>query len=925
MTTRDAELRELERAFSLGRAGDGTVVLLSGSAGMGKTALVGTFLDHLAKFDPIILTASCSFAERELPLGMIRQLFGSPRLPPDCRAAAAELLSGHLGSAHRSDGGDSAGDTINAWQAEVAQGLLEILLDLASGRCVVLAVHDFEHVDACSMHILMYLLVRIGTARVVTVLNESTDARPRFPALRAEILRQPHARQIRLLPLTRDGVVTMVGESLGEAAADRLTTSLHELSGGNPLLLRALIDDCTRVALDGELESVEPGVAFAEAFTLCLSRHGDEAVRAARTLALLDDAPRTEMLARVLGTSPEAAAQLLDRLNDAGLLSGRRFRHPVARAALLHDVPADELTGLREHVAQVLHHSGAPVSAVLAQLLASGRPAPPWAADPLRREARRAMDAGRYETALSCLDLVGDQSFSPRDRAEVDALRSLAEWRLHPAEVTHRFPDLTGAVRQGHLPDREAVAVIRNLLWYGHYETASGAIQALADRDPGRPEHAAFLSWLACTYPTLMPGTPVVRPVEPLNPELRAAILLGDLLLGKPVPEAALEADYLLRISPPADGAHYPLVSAVEALVYAGDLEGAERWCATLMQSAIRVRSSIGMATLSSLRAGVALRRGDLPAVVRHAGFALDALSPSGWGVGLGAPLHCLIAAHTAMGELDEAARLVQQVLPRGAAETRFGLLYWHARGHYYLAAGQVHAAIEDFQVCGETMRRWGLDQPALVPWRTDLAQSLLRAGKADRAAALAEAQLDLTGPGGGAARGVALRVLAAAAPSPRRALALLSEAVEVLEKAGDAVELARALNELSETNYVLGKASRSRVLARRARRIAETSRLRLGGRSALGEVHQPAGPGFQAVPVNDDTHSLTDAERRVAVLAAQGYTNREVGQKLFVSISTVEQHLSRVYRKLQVKRRAELATRLQPAPARITGVRATG
>ncbi len=64
-----------------------------------------------------------------------------------------------------------------------------------------------------------------------------------------------------------------------------------------------------------------------------------------------------------------------------------------------------------------------------------------------------------------------------------------------------------------------------------------------------------------------------------------------------------------------------------------------------------------------------------------------------------------------------------------------------------------------------------------------------------------------------------------------------------------------------------------------------------------------------------------------MAVLAAQGYTNREVGQKLFVSVSTVEQHLSRVYRKLKVKRRAEMAARLQPAmaPARMSGVRATG
>lgn len=54
---------------------------------------------------------------------------------------------------------------------------------------------------------------------------------------------------------------------------------------------------------------------------------------------------------------------------------------------------------------------------------------------------------------------------------------------------------------------------------------------------------------------------------------------------------------------------------------------------------------------------------------------------------------------------------------------------------------------------------------------------------------------------------------------------------------------------------------------------------------------------------------SLTNAERRVAVLASHGYSNPEIAKRLFVTASTVEQHLTRVYRKLTIKRRKDLAT----------------
>jgi DNA-binding CsgD family transcriptional regulator len=82
------------------------------------------------------------------------------------------------------------------------------------------------------------------------------------------------------------------------------------------------------------------------------------------------------------------------------------------------------------------------------------------------------------------------------------------------------------------------------------------------------------------------------------------------------------------------------------------------------------------------------------------------------------------------------------------------------------------------------------------------------------------------------------------------------------------------------------------------------------GGSSLSARRPMSARTGMSAASVGADEHTaveLSDAERRVAALAAQGQTNREISRRLFVTVSTVEQHLTRVYRKLGVARRMDL------------------
>jgi DNA-binding CsgD family transcriptional regulator len=223
-----------------------------------------------------------------------------------------------------------------------------------------------------------------------------------------------------------------------------------------------------------------------------------------------------------------------------------------------------------------------------------------------------------------------------------------------------------------------------------------------------------------------------------------------------------------------------------------------------------------------------------------------------------------LLLAATRRGQFDEALRLLAMPVPEAMFQTPFGLYYLRARGRFHLARQSHKVAIEDFEACGDLMVRWGLDVPGLAPWRTDLAEA--RRGLGIQGRHLAAEQLAKLGPYNRRTRGISLRELAATAELKQRA-GLLREAVEELRAGGDQLELVETLAELGEVRHVLD-------------------------------------PEPPEDPVIDE---LSDAERRVAALAAQGHTNQQIARQLFITVSTVEQHLTRVYRKLGINRRSDL------------------
>jgi DNA-binding CsgD family transcriptional regulator len=196
--------------------------------------------------------------------------------------------------------------------------------------------------------------------------------------------------------------------------------------------------------------------------------------------------------------------------------------------------------------------------------------------------------------------------------------------------------------------------------------------------------------------------------------------------------------------------------------------------------------------------------------------------------------------------------------------ETRAGIHWAFARGHHHLANNRNHAALSDFLVIGETLDHWQMTD--IVQWRAGAAEAWLNQGNKAQAKALLQ---DPKSPH-------ELR-LRAACEEKRHRPGLLQQAAEGLQ---DQYELARTLEDLSRAWAAVGEHRRARMTARRAAHVSQKT-----------STH----------------HELSEAELKVAKLAAEGHTNREIADRLFITASTVEQHLTRVYRKLNVKYRTDL------------------
>ena len=268
-----------------------------------------------------------------------------------------------------------------------------------------------------------------------------------------------------------------------------------------------------------------------------------------------------------------------------------------------------------------------------------------------------------------------------------------------------------------------------------------------------------------------------------------------------------------------------------------------------------------------------------------------------------------LVKALVDLGRLDEADAALELVDgDAGGGSTTEGVLRL-ARGRLRLEQGRASDALDEFLAVGRDLTEASITSPAFLPWRSEAVFANLALG--DRAAArrLADEELALARSfGAPRALGVSLHAAGVAAGGERGS-ALLLEAVAASERAGAGLARARALADLGA---MLRRRNR-RVEARPHLRAALDAAERLGAR-ALRDTAETELRASGAKPRRrslSGPESLTASERRIAELASQGRTNREIAQTLFVTARTVEGHLTSVFRKLRVDSRTELATAL--------------
>lgn len=234
------------------------------------------------------------------------------------------------------------------------------------------------------------------------------------------------------------------------------------------------------------------------------------------------------------------------------------------------------------------------------------------------------------------------------------------------------------------------------------------------------------------------------------------------------------------------------------------------------------------------------------------------------------------------------------------------GAVLLHARGVIHLAAGRVDVALRDFTASGRVLEGFDARSSAFTPWRSSAATCLALLDERDEARALAEEQLvDARRWGAPAFLGASLRGLGTVVGGDA-GIAHLEEAVSVLGPSPLRGDHIAALTDLGRLLRLTGRRTAARTPLLEALDLAVRAGATLLAEQAEAELRLAgARPRRRAVFGVD---SLTPAELRAAQLAAEGLSNPEIAQSLFVTRKTVEKHLGAVFAKLQISSRDQLA-----------------
>ena len=906
------------------------VVLIEGEAGIGKTRLLAGVLEDARGRGMQVAAGRAEELERTRPFGLVAAAFGCVRSSPDPRRAAiAALLATHGGG----EGGPITVTSDPGLRFRAVDAFADLAEELALAGPLVIGVDDLQWADPSSLLTLAAVSRRLAYLPVALIgcLRPS----PRIPELDrlAGLLLDAGGRILAVRGLTERAVAELVAEAVAAVPGPGLLAGISG-AAGNPLfvteLLGALAQEGAIETAGGRAEVAEVTLPPTLRLTILrrLSFLPGDTLQALRAASILGSSfTVTELSVTMARPALELSVVLAEGiagrvLEEYGAVI--RFRHDLIRDAIYEDLPLSVRRGLHREAGQRLAQTGAPALQVAEQLArgagqgdaeaigwltraareAAAR-SPDVAADLLERAAglmapadpgrdrllaERAsslMVSGRNADALAACRSLLDRDLDPQVDGPVRIC--LGRALLAQGQVRDALQELEQAGSSPALPGAERAAA---RAWAGFARMSLGDLDGAA----ASAEQARSAAAAAADHLTVSVAMTTLARVSESRGHLRDALQITD------------EAMHLADESPGRLGHRYPIrATRGHILIELGRPEEAR----SALGAGMRISEEIGVRWPLLLYQGfLALERfitGEWDDAIAELEASFELADEIQTVVARAHGILSLISLHrNDLSRAEEAADAAARDLARWGPGY---LTTWAAwpRALIQEAGGELGQALATMTGAWDTCARLGLalDYPAVG---ADLVRLALASGDIGRARDASAAVTEV------AARNEVPWMTGAAL----RCQGLIEDDAEILQAAAGAcaggsrpLGLALACEDAGAAFARQGRLDRARPLLDQALGIYE----RLGAARDLARAEatlREAGirrgrRGTRGRP-QIGWASLTPAEHAVAGLVAEGLSNPQIGERLYISRRTVQTHLAHMFAKLDIATRAQLA-----------------
>jgi DNA-binding CsgD family transcriptional regulator len=814
----------------------------------------------------------------------------------------------------------------------VLHGLYWLLNNLSDESPAALMIDDVQWADPESLRFLAYLGPRVDGLRVVVLVARRTGEGATADLARLALA--PDTTVLRPAPLSAGATAELCAARLGAPVAPEFAAACERATGGNPYYLEALLraakDDHLPTDADGARRVSRVGPAsVADAVLLRISTAHPQAPALVRAVAVLGDGSGLTEAAQLAGISLETAADAADVLVAQAILKaprGLEFTHPILREAVYGDLGPRHRAVEHGRAARILDAAGASHERIAAQIVQAEPTGNAARVGFLRQVAEADLTRGAPAAAAAWLRRALAEPPQPAERGAVLLELGIAEHRLGLPSAVDHLAAASELIEEPPLYVRAVRRLANALTLSGRSEAAVTAIEsAIPAVESSHRELALLLEAELAAHS------------RQASPDVRARVSrrlarLGDVGRSSPgarLVQASLAFDRARSSGSEADAvAHLegalaegrllaeqeldvpgPFYQLVLGLLATDALDLAAECVAQALQIA-QARASIpAVAYLTACRGRLALRRGDVGQAEADGRAAVDLLKAHGIRSGRTFVGAMFVDTLIETGDIETAEHVLQGAGPAHLPPGLTNNDLFRARSLLRLAQGRTSEGLADLIEFGRRDELCGGANPLASRWRSRAAYALVELG--DWAEARGMAADDLARArrwGAPSGIGTALRA-AALVGDGSDAIELLTQATQELERSPARLEHARALVDLG--------AALRRANHRVEARGPLQDGLRLAQRCSAGPLVErartelSAAGGRSAAATGRGGAQLTVSERRVAELAAQGLSNKEIAQELFVTSKTVETHLGRAYLKLNIVRRTQLGRAL--------------